>query len=483
MVLRVPIGSWMPYKRINIPKTNRHGAILQTLKLLTMSKSKTKKEKVKRISQLTVINPTAAGIDVSDTEMMVAYPISPDQLEIRVFGCFTRDLHSIANCLKEHGTTTIAMESTGVYWIPLFLLLQEYGFEVYLVNAKHVKNVTGRKDDESDAEWIQKLHSCGLLSASFQPDNMQRTLRSMVRHRKNLVRTSSTYLNRIQKALELMNIKLHTIISDIDGKTGLLILEAILAGERDPEVLADMRDKRIKASREDIIKSLEGHWTTEHLFELRQCYQLYRIHRQMIDECDKEIEKQLVIQIASRNEGVIPDIPKVKRKVSGKHKIKFNLTADLKEILKVDVTEVFGINELGALTILSEVGCDMTKWKTEHHFTSWLGLAPNTKISGGKVMSSRIMKKKHHAGQAFRMAANGLYSSKSPLGDYFRRLRAKAGAPKAVVASARKLAIIYYKMVSNKEAFNPKALEEYRKKYNEKKINQLKRKIAQLEAA
>jgi transposase len=283
--------------------------------------------------------------------------------------------------------------------------------------------------------------------------------------------------------MELMNIKLHTIISDIDGKTGLLILEAILAGERDPEVLADLRDKRIKASREDIIKSLEGHWTTEHLFELGQCYQLYCTHRQMIDECDKEIEKQLVIQIASKNEGVIPDIPKVKRKASGKHKVQFNLTADLKEILKVDVTEVFGINELSALTILSEVGCDMTKWKTEHHFTSWLGLAPNTKISGGKVISSRIMKKKHHAGQSFRMAANGLYNSKSPLGDYFRRLRAKAGAPKAVVATARKLAIIYYKMVANKEAFNPKALDDYRKKYNEKKINQLKRKIAQLEAA
>jgi transposase len=262
------------------------------------------------------------------------------------------------------------MESTGVYWVPLFLLLQEYGFEVYLVNAKHVKNVTGRKDDESDAEWIQKLHSCGLLSASFQPDNMERTLRSMIRHRKNLVQTSSTYINRIQKALELMNIKLHTIISDIDGKTGLLIIEAILTGERDPEVLADLRDKRIKASREDIIKSLEGHWTTEHLFELRQCYQLYCTHRQMIDECDREIEKQLVEQIASKNEGIIPDIPKVKRKVSGKHKATFNLTAYLKEILGVDVTEVFGISELSALTILSEVGRDMSKWKTEHHFTS-----------------------------------------------------------------------------------------------------------------
>src|SRR5665648_105437 len=448
-----------------------------------MSKIKTKNETVKRISQLTVINPTAAGVDVSDTEMMVAYPINSVQLEIRVFGSFTIDLHSIAKCLKEHGITSIAMESTGVYWVALFILLQEYGFKVCLVNAKHVKNVTGRKDDESDAEWIQKLHSCGLLRASFQPDNMTRTLRSMVRHRKNLVRTSSNYINRMQKALELMNIKLHTVISDIDGKTGLFIIESILAGERNPEVLAALRDKRIKASREDIIKSLEGYWTTEHLFELRQCYQLYCTHRQMIEECDKEIEKQLIEQIASKNEGVIPDIPKSRRKVSSKHKVPFNLTAYLKEILEVDVTEVFGISEISTLTMMSEVGTDMTKWKTEHNFTSWLGLAPNTKISGGKVISSRIMKKKHSAGQAYRMAANSLYHSKSPLGDYYRRIKAKAGAGKAVVATARKLGIIYYKMVANKEAFNDKALEDYQQKYKQKKINQLKRKLQLLEAA
>ena len=449
-----------------------------------MSKSKEKKTKVKRISQLPVINPTAAGIDVSDTEMTVAYPINSEQLEVRLFGCFTRDLHMIVKCFKEKGVTTIAMESTGVYWVSLFLLLQDNGFEVYLVNAKHVKNVTGRKDDEEDAEWIQKLHSCGLLNASFQPDNMTRTLRSIVRHRKNLVRTSSTYINRMQKALELMNIKLHTIISDIDGKTGLVIIEARLEGERDPEILADMRDRRIRASREDIIKSLEGYWTSEHLFELKQCYQLYCTHRQMIDNCDKEIEKQLVEQIASKNEGLIPDIPKVKRKVSGKkHKVSFNLTGYLKEILKVDVTQIFGISEISALTILSEVGTDMSKWKTEHHFTSWLGLAPNTKKSGGKVISSRIRKKKHHAGQAFRIAANSLCNSKSPLGDHYRRIRAKAGAGKAVVATARKLAIIYYKMVANQEAFNPKALQNFQKKYKEKKINQLKRKIAILEAA
>src|SRR5665647_1109676 len=356
-----------------------------------MSKIKTKNETVKRISQLTVINPTAAGVDVSDTEMMVAYPINSVQLEVRVFGCYTIDLHSIAKTLKANGITTVAMESTGVYWIPLFLLLQEYGFEVCLVNAKHVKNVTGRKDDESDAEWIQKLHSCGLLRASFQPDSQTRTLRGIVRHRKSLESTCSVYINRIQK--------------------------------------------------------------------------------------------QLIEQIASKNGGVVAEIAEVKRKASKKHKLPFNATSYLKEIFGVDITEVFGISELSALAILSEVGTDMSKWKTEHHFTSWLGLAPNTKISGGKIISSRIMKKKHHAGQAFRMAANGLHNSKSPIGDYYRRLKAKAGAGKAVVATARKLAIIFYKMVACQQNFNPKMLIDFQEKYKQKKINQLKRKLQLLEAA
>lgn len=448
-----------------------------------MSKIKTKPGTVKKISQLTVINPNVAGIDVSDSEMTVAFPINSEQLEIRAFGTFTCDLHLIKTCLKEQCVTSVAMESTGVYWVPLFLLLQEEGFEVYLVNAKHVKNVTGRKDDESDAEWIQKLHSCGLLTASFQPDNLTRTLRETVRQRKTLVRTASTNLNRIQKALELMNIKLHTIISDIDGKTGMSIVKAILDGERNPEILADMRDPRIKASREEIIKSLEGQWTREHLFTLRQDYELYCYYSQLIKQCDTEIEQVLLEQIASKNEGVIHDIPPAKRKVSKKNKVSFNLTSDLKEISGVDVTEVNGISELSALSILSEVGTDLSKWKTAHHFTSWLGLTPNNKISGGKVISSKIAKKKNYAGQAFRQAAASLYKSKCPLGNFFRRIRARAGTPKAIVATARKLAIIYYMMVINQEPFNPSALVDFQNKNKEKKINQLKKIIAQLEAA
>ena len=465
MVLNTPIGSLMPYKRFKLFLDQQAHGHFNRLNFKTMFKNKKNKEKVKRFSQLSVINPTAAGIDVSDTEMVVAFPINSEQIEVRAFGSFTRDLKLLANTLQEYGITTIAMESTGVYWVTLFLLLQEYGFEVYLVNAKHVKNVTGRKDDESDAEWIQKLHSCGLLSASFQPDNMTRALRSMVRHRKGLVSISATYLNRIQKALELMNIKLHTVISDIDGRTGRNIIEAILSGEKDPEVLAELRDIRIKASREEIIKSLEGHWLPEHLFELKQCYQLYCIHREMIDLCDKEIEQQLIQIIASKNEGIIAEIPEAKRKRSPKHPISYNLTGYLKKLVGVDLTSIIGISELSALSIIAEIGTDMSRWKTR------------------KEISSRILKKKQYAAQSFRMAVLSLNKNKSPLGDFYKRIRAKAGPGKAVVATARKLAIIFYEMLIKKELFNPKALEEYQKKHNQMKINQLKKKIAQLELA
>jgi len=448
-----------------------------------MGKVKVKNEKVRMIASIPVINFHVAGIDVHDSEMFVAYPVNSESIQVKTFGTFTSDLKLIVETLKDAKVTSVAMESTGVYWVTLFLLLQEEGFEVYLVNSQQTKNVAGRKEDDHDALWIHQLHSCGLLKASFQPDKMTRALREMVRHRKNLVETTTDYINRMQKALELMNIKLHTVISDIDGKSGRKIIEAILAGERDPEVLADLRDVRIKASREVIIKSLEGYWLNEHLFSLKQCYQLYSTHRELINECDKEIEKQLIEQIASTNGGEIPEIPQISRKVSTKNKIPYNLTSILNEILGVDITRVTGLSELSVLTIMSEVGTDMSKWKTQHHFTSWINVVPNTKMSGGKIISSRVKKKKNNVGQVFRIAANSLYKSQTPLGDYYRRIKASSGASKAVVATARKLAIIYYIMVSRKQEYNPIALEEYQRKYKEMKINNLKKKLAQLEAA
>jgi len=402
-----------------------------------MNKSTKKTTGVKRITQFEIIRPQVAGIDVSDNNgMVVAYPVSATEIAVEEFECYTRDLRLLSEKLKTYNIESVAMESTGVYWIPLFLLLQEEGFEVYLVNAKHVKNVTGRKDDEGDAEWIQKLHRCGLLSASFQPDNHTRTLRSIVRHRDSLVKTRSTYLNRMQKALEQMNLKIHTVISDIDGKTGLTIINAIISGERNPEKLADLRDGRIKAPREEIVKSLEGFWSEEHIFELSQCYSLYKFHNEMIRECDLKIEKHLQETIKSKNNGVI----------------------------------------------YSETGDNWNRFKNEKHFTSWLGLAPNTKKSGGKIISSRVPKKKHYAGQAFRMAAMSLSGNKGPLGDYYRRIRSIAGTSKAIVALARKLAVIYYQMITTKEKYDPQKLIDYQKKYREQKIKNLEKYLNRLKA-
>lgn len=438
---------------------------------------------VKRITQMAVINPFVAGIDVSDKEMMVAYPIDADKIIIQAFDTFTDDLKSLVECLKKHDIKSVAMESTGVYWVTLFLMLQDEGIEVYLVNAQHTKNVTGRKTDESDAEWIQKLHSCGLLSGSFQPDNVTRGLRSTVRHFEKLKESTSTCINRMQKAYELMNIKLHTVISDLDGVTGMRITEAILSGERDPKALARLKDGRIKASEEVIIKSLEGYWKEEHLFELKQCYDLYQFIKKQITECEEEIQKRLEHLIAYANNGVIPELKVTKRKVSNKGKFSFDLSSMLLSLLGIDVTQVFGISEVTALKIICESGTDMEKWPTYRHYSSWLGLAPNTKKSGNREISSRIKKKKHYAGQAFRMAASSLTNSKSPLGDFYRRIRGKSGAPKAVVATARKLSVIFYNMLKKKESFNPKVFLDYQEKTREKKLNYYRKKIEQLEAA
>jgi transposase len=445
-----------------------------------MSKrSKKTKTGVKKITQFEIIRSKVAGIDVSDNDtMMVAYPINETEVKIEAFECYTCDLRRISTTLKSCHIESVAMESTGVYWIPLFLLLQEDGFEVYLVNAKHTKNVTGRKDDEGDAEWIQKLHRCGLLNASFQPDNQTRALRSIVRHRNSLVQTRSTYLNRIQKALEQMNLKIHTVISDIDGKTGLAIINAIISGERDPEKLADLRDGRIKASREEIVKSLEGFWSEEHLFELEQCYKLYEFHNIMITDCELKIEKKLKELIKLKNNGIMPRLGKLKRKAGYKNDMSIDVTQYLNRLNKVDIVSVNGITGIGqvsALTIYSEIGDNLDRFKNEKHFVSWLGLAPNTKISGGKIISCRVPKRKHHAGQVFRMAALSLRGNKGPLGEYYRRIAAKAGKSKAVVALARKLATIYYRMITTKEAYNPQLMMDDQKKYKERRIKYLEK--------
>ena len=430
-------------------------------------------------SSLSIVNPHAAGIDIGDKGHSVAVSPAVDPEPVRNFKAMTCDLEAIAAWLKACGVTTVAMESTGVYWTPLFNLLTKAGFEVFLVNARNVRNVTGRKTDESDAAWLQKLHSFGLLSSSYLPSDEQEALRSLVRFRKTLLRDSSRYVLRMQKSLELMNIKLHTEISDIVGQTGSAIVEAIIAGERNAKNFLPLVSSRIKADKETIEKSLQGSWRDEHIFTLSECYKSYKFLKERVAQCDAQIESQLKAYEALRNDGVIETGPKdtVKRqnkKFKYKNSPKFNTRGYLNRILGVDVMAIYGLSDVGAMEILSETGTDMSKWMTEKHFVSWLNLCPNNKISGGKLISSKLLKgARSAAGQAFRAAANAVQKSKHWLGDFFRRMKAKGGNKYAIVATANKIATIYYKMVSTKTEFNPPDMAEYQKKLKERKIKYL----------
>ncbi|MGK7393569.1 MAG: IS110 family transposase [Candidatus Cyclobacteriaceae bacterium M3_2C_046] len=348
-----------------------------------------KKESKK--SDISVINPDAAGIDIGSTFHYVAVPQDRCEKPIRRFESFTSDLHDLCKWLKKCRIKTVAMESTGIYWVQLFMILEGYGFEVSLVNANHVKNVSGRKTDISDCQWIQQLHSYGLLSASFQPEGLTRSLRGYMRHRKNLTQNYSTHVLHMQKAFEQMNIKLHNVLADITGKSGQAMIQAILAGERDPKKLASLADEKVKSTEEEIIKSLEGIWQEEPLFELKQAYELYNFYKEKIRECDAQIEKTI--------QKFNPDVDssqynKAPRKVYNKNRLNFNGTLYLKDLMGVDITKIFGISEINALEIVSEVGLDMTKWPTDNHFTAWLNLAPNNQISGGKKLKKRNKKKK-----------------------------------------------------------------------------------------
>jgi transposase len=402
----------------------------------------------------------------------------------------TCDLVQIIAWLKACLIQTVAMESTGVYWKPLFSMLVKEGFEVYLVNSKHVKNVTGRKTDEDDAMWIQKLHSCGLLKSSFLPDAEQEALRTLVRFRRTLVEDCSRFINRMQKSMELMNIKFHTIISDITGKTGRAVIEAILGGERNAANFLPLIDCRIKANAETIRQSLEGNWQEEHLFVLKESYEFYKHFQQHLSICDQQIEKQLQQYAAACNEGEIPTEKKkqddtIKHKSTKKKKDKNHPKVDIRSYLEaiygVDVLAIFGLNEMGGLILLAELGTDLSKWETVQHFISWLNLCPNNKISGGKLISSKLMRKKTNpASQAFRYAANAVQKSNNWLGDYFRRMKAKGGHKYAIVATANKIATIFYKMVRNKEGFKPIELQEYQEKYKKAKIAYFERKLKEL---
>lgn len=418
------------------------------------------------------LNPNVAGIDISSREHFVAVHPSHEN-PIRSFGAFTVNLKEIILWLQECNVNSVAMEATGIYWVSLFLLLEENGIEVFLVNARHVKNVRGKKTDMSDAEWIRKLHSCGLLAPSFQPDSFTRKLRTYIRHRKNLVEMSATHIRMMQKALEQMNVKLQHVIADITGKSGQAILRAILEGERDSNMLINLLDGRIKASREKVKQSLEGIWKEENIFELKQSFEMYHDYRSKIQECDQKIELLL-----NEKAGVVTESKKFVK--SNKNNLSFNASCLLEKITGIDLTAISGINDNTATEILSEIGFDMRKWKTAKHFTAWLNLAPNNKISGGKILSSKIPRKKNRAGQMFKMAAFAVQRSKNWLAIFYHRIKSKSGAKKAITATARKIAVIFYNMMKYQQQFNPIEISEYTSNYRERQIKRLQKQAKQL---
>lgn len=423
-----------------------------------------------------LVNLNACGIDVSSKEHVVAVPSDRDGQPVRTFKSFTKDPHQLARWLQKCNIEIIAMESTGVYWYHLYTVLIDYGFEVLLVNAYHIKHVPGRKSDVNDAQWIQQLLSFGLLTGCFQPNNSTRELREYVRLRKQIIRSISKQTQRMQKALELMNIKLNNVIRDLTGKTGRSIIEDILKGERNPSVLAKHRNGRIKASYETVRDSLEGNWRKEQLFNLELAYNQLQFLEQQLQQCDARSEQ--VMKNMGDQEVESKTIKKTTRQ---KNQPKFNVEQYLYDALGVDVTEIYGIKSTGALTIFSETGADLkSTFPTEKQFLSWVNVVPNNKISGGKILSSKVKKKKNRAGQAFRDAANTLWKAKNPLGEYLRRKKAKRDTSQAIVATARKIASIYYQMVTKKISFDPEKLkqksdEELRKKayYLEKKIQKI----------
>jgi transposase len=450
------------------------------MKDVPMKLKNSSKNKAKRIKKhLEEINLYAAGIDIGSREHFVSVPESLDDEPVRNFGCFTIDLENMADWLVRIGITTVAMESTGIYWITLFEILETRGLEVILVNAHHVKNVSGRKTDVKDCQWLQQLHTYGLLAGAFRPEDEYCVLRAYMRQRGTLVSTLSTHIQHMQKALRQMNVLLDNVVSDITSKTGMSILRAILSGERNAEKLASYRDRRCKNSIEVIAKSLMGNYRKEHVFSLKQSIELYDFYHEKLRDCDQEIEQQL-LQLEKQPDLAERQSPTKKRyKKHEKNAIQFDVANYLYDLCGTDLTDIDGLDEGSVLKVLSETGIDMTKWKTASHFVSWMGLSPNNKISGGKVLSSKTVKTRNRAKQAFKLAAWGLSNSKSGLAAHYRRLRARIGAPKAINATARKIAVIFYNMLKNKTAYISQSQEEYDKAHQQRILKLLQQKAVQ----
>lgn len=436
----------------------------------------------KKLETMKIVNPHAAGIDIGSRSYYVAIGQGKDQ--VKEFNVYSSGQNALINCLKEHNIRTIAMESTGSYWQTLFRLLQDSGFEVLLVSGRHTQNVRG-KTDVKDCQWIQKLHSLGLLPGCYLPGNLTLRLRTLSRHRKSLIESASSYVNKMQKSLRLMNLRLDIVINDIVGVSGRRIIEAILSGERDGNALSKLADGRVRKSQREIADALQGQYNNELLFELKDNYELWQLLQERIVKCDVEIENLLndfqakqKHSSASANQQVILS----KKQLKGKNQPKFNLTESCYNLFGVDLFAIEGVSSNTVLTFISEVGNDIDKFKTSKQFTSWLRLAPNNKITGNKVVSSRTPKGKNRLAIAFRDAANTVERlKKGTLHAFFKRIAYKKGRGAAVTATARKIATIFWNMLVKKQSYNPIQDEIYKEQIKSKKIATIKRLLKEYE--
>jgi transposase len=441
-----------------------------------MSKGRRKQPKIGFDDGLKQIRRDAAGLDVGASEVWVDVGRENEDCPVRRFETFTADLNAMADWLKSCGITTVAMESTGVYWIPVVQILEAHGIEAILVNAAHVKNVSGRKTDMLDCQWLRTLHCYGLLAASFRPAKDIVVLRCYMRHRQMLIESAAAHVQHMQKAMTQMNLQLQHVISDITGATGMRIIRAIVAGQRDRQELAAMRDVRTKADEQTIAKALEGDYRPEHVFALQQSVELFDFYQKQIGETDQQIGDQLR-SMESKVEPNQEPLGRARRKSrKRRNQPQFNVREEAFRISGVDLTEIDSINESAALSLIAEIGVDMSPWKTEKHFASWLTLCPNNKISGGKVLQRRTRKSASRARDILRLCAQSLKESRSALGAYCRRLCVRLGPAKGITATAHKLALLVYRMLKFGRHYVDIGQDRYEQMYKERALKNLARK-------
>ncbi len=427
---------------------------------------------------LPVIHSRAAGIDIGSRFHVVAVPADLAEAPVRTFQAFTADLERMADWLVDLGITTVAMESTGVYWIPVYEILETHGLHVVLANARDARAVPGRKTDVNDAQWIQRLHACGLLRASFHPDREIAALRSYLRLRERHLDYAAAHIQHMQKALTHMNLQLHHVVSDVTGVTGMRIIRAIVAGERNPTKLATMRDTRCKSSSEVIQSALVGNYQPEHVFALAQALAMYDAYQVQLEVCDQQIAQSL-LRLSQQKSPPSDPLPKPRHRTRQPNALNFDVRSLLYQLVGVDLTQIHGIGPYLALRLVAECGTDLSRWRTAHHFTSWLTLAPGCRISGGKVLSAHTRKTKNRVTAHLRLAAVTIGRTNTALGAFYRRLSARIGKAKAVTATARKIAILFYNAMRFGMAYQDPGADHYEQKYRERVVKGLHRRAAE----